>query len=701
MTDRFAGMLPAPRLVRARRSVRRLARALTDQRWRLWLVLSVLVLAMLGTLIWLARLHEIDQVQEALDRTAGEAVGDLRAAMARNLQALYALPNQEEDRDGVWHESADHLLRTQRELMRVEWRNPQMRLVRAEDSPYRNPVFRGSVRDEPSSELALACTSAERRGSAVYASSYYQPLMSGFGVELMDVCQPHTVSGKVTGYAVATYALRGLLLETVDEQVLRHHEVSLNESDGTRLSAVGEARAGVQMFAARHMLDLPGAPLMLQINGWRRAPDVIPNVMTGVVTFMSIALVVVMVMLSRDIRLRSRAERSLEEAFAFRTAMEDSLVTGLRARDMMGRITYVNPAFARMVGFSVEEMVGKGDPAPYWPPDQWSDYARRLALRRQGILPPREGFETEFMRKDGQRFPALVMEAPLISATGRQTGWMSAVIDLTEQRRAEAISRASQERLQASARLASVGEMVSMLSHELNQPLAAIASYANGSVNLFKHRKRDESHDELRYLVGEVQIAIQRIADQSMRAGKVINTVRDFVQRRSQSREAVTPRALYEAISPLVLLQARNLGVRMAVNVPAHLPAVLCNRTMVEQVLLNLTRNAMQAMEGMAQPGECTLSATYLPPAGGGADLLGMGPAAGRGWIEFSVADEGLGIPPDVADKLFTPFFTTKPEGMGIGLGLCRTVLEQHSSELRYRPNLPRGTVFSFRLSAV
>ncbi|ARU03728.1 hypothetical protein CCO03_02640 [Comamonas serinivorans] len=685
----------------ARRVGRRLARALTDERWRLWLVLSALVLTMMATMIWLARLHEIDQVQETLDRTAADSVSNLRAALARNLQAVYALPTQDADPDDNWHEAANQLLRRQREVVRLEWRDPRLRLVRAEDSPYRNPVFREDARQDASSELALACASAARRGSAVYGNSYFQALQAGFGLELMDVCQPHMLSGRLIGYAVATYSLRGLLLETVDEQVLRHHEVALNDPDGTRLSAVGEVRAGAQMFAARHMFDVTGVPLMLQIHGWRRAPDVIPNVMTGVVTFMSIALVTVMVMLSRDIRLRGRAERSLEEAYAFRTAMEDSLSTGLRARDMQGRITYANPAFARMVGFSPEELLGKGDPAPYWPPDQWAEYARRLSLRRDGHLPPRDGFETEFMRKGGERFPVLVMEAPLISGTGRQTGWMSAVIDLTEQRKAEALSRATQERLQASARLASVGEMASMLSHELNQPLAVIASYANGSVHLLKSRQHDETADELRRLLAEVQVAMQRIAEQSARAGKVINTVRDFVQRRSQSRRAVTPRTLYEAISSLVLIQARNLDVRMVANVPAHLPAVLCNRTMVEQVLLNLTRNAMQAMEGMEPRGTCTLTASYVAPpcvADGG---VGVGPAAGRGWVEFCVADEGPGISPELAAKLFTPFFTTKPEGMGIGLGLCRTVLEQHGSELQHRPNNPRGTVFSFRLSAV
>jgi two-component system sensor histidine kinase DctS len=150
----------------------------------------------------------------------------------------------------------------------------------------------------------------------------------------------------------------------------------------------------------------------------------------------------------------------------------------------------------------------------------------------------------------------------------------------------EELSRASQERLQATARLATVGEMASLLSHELNQPLAAIASYANGSINLLQQPRRrpatadgDEPHRE-----------------QADRAGRVIKSVHDFVRRRDQAREAVAPQALVEAVLPLVNLQARKLGVRVESRVPTA-AAVLCDRTMVEQVLLNLARNAMQAMD--------------------------------------------------------------------------------------------------------
>jgi two-component system sensor histidine kinase DctS len=221
--------------------------------------------------------------------------------------------------------------------------------------------------------------------------------------------------------------------------------------------------------------------------------------------------------------------------------------------------------------------------------------------------------------------------------------------------------------------------MASLLSHELNQPLAAIASYASGSINLL----RDAGAP-----VSEVQVAMRRIAEQADRAGRVIRSVHDFVRRRDQAREPVAPEVLIDAILPLVNLQARKLGVRVESRVAPGLPKVLCDRTMVEQVLLNLARNAMQAMDEarIAQPA-LVLQVHGTPTTEGG-----------KRWLEFSVADCGPGIAEEVKEQLFTPFFTTKAEGMGLGLSLCRTVVEQHGSQLLFEANQPRGTIFRFTL---
>jgi two-component system sensor histidine kinase DctS len=467
----------------------------------------------------------------------------------------------------------------------------------------------------------------------------------------------------------------------VGPQLTRSQEVSFTEADGTRLAMHGTPRRGSRIFTAKQLLDIPGHAMVLRMDSWRAAPDFFPNVLTALVTAMAIALVTVLTMLARDMRRRQRVELDLADALAFRKAMEDSLVTGLRARDSQGRITYVNPAFCEMVGFDAKELMGHGIPAPYWPPEMVDEYGKRQALRLAGNAPPREGVESVFMRKNGERFAVLIFEAPLINATGQQTGWMSAVLDVSEQRRVEEVSRASQERLQATARLATVGEMASLLSHELNQPLAAISSYATGSLNLLQDAALQDAA-----LADSLGSAIQRIGQQAERAGKVIKSVHDFVRRRDQAREAVTPRALLDDVMPLVILQARKLGVRVEVRCAPDLPAVLCDRTMVEQVLLNLSRNAMQAM-GDDTP-QKVLTLAVRPAASN---------AVSR-WLEFTVADVGSGIPEAVAEKLFTPFFTTKAEGMGLGLSLCRTVVEQHGGFLSHRANQPRGTVFSFTL---
>ncbi len=662
-----------------------LRRPSTWQRWSLWMLLGVLVVALLATLVWLAARYEASVAQSNVERDAADALSDIRSALTRNVQELQAL--QSVHRDGqTWEQAAEQLLRAHREWVRIESRSPSLALRAEVDSPYRPPVFVRLGRRATLPELQQACTLANRTSSHAYARSYFAPQADGLGLELMELCLPQVEAGRLTGFVVATYSLTDLLAVHMGPQMGRSQEISFTEADGTRLAMHGLARRGQRVFTAQQLLDLPGATMVLRMDSWRRPePDLFPNFMTALVTVLSIALVTVLFMLGHDTRRRLRAEEDLADALAFRKAMEDSLVTGLRARDLQGRTTYVNPAFCQMVGFSAEELLFHGPPAPYWPPEVADDYRRRQEVRLSGnSVPPREGFESVFMRKDGSRFPVLIIEAPLINAQGLQTGWMSAVLDISEQRRVEELSRASQERLQATARLATVGEMASLLSHELNQPLAAIASYANGSMNLLQQAPAPAQ---------DLRVAMTRIAEQADRAGRVIKSVHDFVRRRDQAREAVPPKALVEAVLPLVNLQARKLGVRVEIRVPEGLPGVLCDRTMVEQVLLNLARNAMQAMD----EARVTRPALVLQVA----PVRPVGTAEkGKRWLEFSVADCGPGIPDEVKRRLFTPFFTTKPEGMGLGLSLCRTVVEQHGGQLLYEDNEPQGTIFRFTLPA-
>ena len=649
----------------------------------LWSALIALVMAVLVTLVWLAGRYEASQLQAELERDTANAVSDLRTQLSRHVQALQGLQSSHPS-EALWSLEAQVLLRENRDMLRIEWRDSALNLNQSLDSPLRSPVFERVPRTETLSDTQQACLQAKRGSGPSYSRSYFLPQTDGLGIEVMDMCLPNTQGGLLVGFTIVTYGLQEIINARLGVGYGRRNEISFTEPDGTRLAIAGNQSRGLRVFTTQQLVDLPGNTLILRLDGRRGEPDLFPNVLTALVTAMSIALVTVMVLLAKDSRRRLKAENDLAEALAFRKAMEDSLVTGLRARDLEGRITYVNPAFCQMVGLAAEQLTGQLAPMPYWPPEMMDEYKQRHAVRLAGNAPPREGFESVFMRADGTRFEVLIIEAPLISVQGQQTGWMGAVIDISEQRRIEELSRASQERLQATARLATVGEMASLLSHELNQPLAAIASYANGSLNLLKDPNAAQQ------TLDDVHMALRRIAEQAGRAGKVINSVHDFVRRRDQAREAVAPQALLDAIAPLVNLQARKLQVKVHTRFELKLPQVLCDRTMVEQVLLNLARNGMQAMDQPSSMERVLLLQVRRAASN-----------AEHGWVEFSVSDVGVGIADDVERQLFTPFFTTKAEGMGLGLSLCRTVVEQHGGHLSFEPLVPRGTVFRFTLPAV
>jgi two-component system, LuxR family, sensor histidine kinase DctS len=674
-----ASAAPAAEPPRARRGVR----------WLLWGALVALLLIAQSLLVALTLSYEEARAQDRADAVAAAAAGEMRRLVQRSLQAARAL-TWNDPPIAQWHYDAQEMLRQRHEFLRMEWRDVEQQLRDAVDAPFRAPVFGVMARSELEIEMHAVCATARRVAAPMFSRSYFVPQAGGLGLEVIDLCLPLDRAGSPSGYMVATLALSQLLEDAAAAAGASDHELSLVEADGTRLVRAGMHR-GAGIYHATRLVDLPGNSLQLRSDAVQGRPGLIPNLTLALVVGLSLLLLGLVMLLARDVRRRAIAETALAEALAFRRAMEDSLVTGLRARDLRGRITYVNPAFCAMVGFDAAELVGS-DPPPYWPPDHIEEYrvrqAERLKLARDPVH-QRAGFETQFMRRNGERFPVMIYEAPLLDRVGHHAGWMSTVLDVSAARQMEELSRQQQERLQATARLATVGEMASLLSHELNQPLSAIASYATGSLNLVADAEQQPA-EEAHETVGLLRQALERIAEQAERAGRVIKSVHGFVRRRERSREAVAADVLIEAVLPLVRLQARKSGTRIELECPRPAPRVWADRTMVEQVLLNLTRNGIQAMEGDATP----LSQRVL--------TLRVTQPHAR-WVHFAVSDQGPGIAPEVGARLFTPFFTTRAEGMGLGLSLCRTVIEQHGGALDFGPASPGtpeapGTEFRFTL---
>ncbi len=670
-----AASVPSPEPPRARRSVR----------WLLWGALVALLLVAQSLLVGLTLSYEEARAQDRADAVAAAAAGEMRRQVQRSLQSAQSLTWNDPPL-AQWHYDAQEMLRQRREFLRMEMRDSDQRVLNAVETPFRPPVFGTMARAELEIELHPACVTARRVASPQFSRSYFVPQAGGLGLEVVDLCLPLDRGGHASGYMVATLALSQLLEDAAHAAGANDHELSLVEADGTRLVRSGLHR-GAGVFQATRLVDLPGNSLQLRADAAQGRPGLIPNLTLALVVGLSLLLFGLVVVLARDVRRRAVAETALAEALAFRRAMEDSLVTGLRARDIRGRITYVNPAFCAMVGFEAHELIGS-DPPPYWPPERIDEYRRRQSERltlTRDLAAQREGFETQFMRRNGERFPVMIYEAPLLDRVGHHAGWMSAVLDVSAARRMEELSRQQQERLQATARLATVGEMASLLSHELNQPLAAIASYATGSLNLVNEADQQPGETVVE-TVTMLRQALERIAEQAERAGRVIKSVHGFVRRRERSREAVGADVLIEAVLPLVRLQARKSGTRIEIECPKPAPRVWVDRTMIEQVLLNLTRNGIQAMESEATPlDQRVLTLRVTQPH--------------ARWVHMTVSDRGPGIAPEVAARLFTPFFTTRAEGMGLGLSLCRTVIEQHGGALDFGPATPNGLGTEFRFT--
>ena len=376
---------------------------------------------------------------------------------------------------------------------------------------------------------------------------------------------------------------------------------------------------------------------------------------------------------AHDITDRREDEEKLKSAFAFRRAMGESLVTGIRAIDLEGRIIFVNPAFCRMIGWSEQELLGMRPPFPYWPPEEAEQRRRDLDLTLAGQAPP-GGIEMRVMHRDGTRFDVRMYLSPLIDSSGRQVGWMASMNDITERKRMEEETLRHQERLEQTSRLITMGEMASSLAHELNQPLSAIANYCMGSVNRLK------SGD---YRREDILAAMEKASAQAERAGKIIRRTREFVKKSEPVRAPVALVEIVEEAIGFAEIEARKAAVAIQVSIPPDLPPVFADRIMIEQVVLNLVKNGIEAMQ-------------QTPPEARALNLAAR--LDGEGMVEVTVADRGCGMTDGQVERLYTPFFTTKAEGMGMGLNICRSIVEFHDGRLWVQPNPGGGSVFRFTL---
>jgi two-component system sensor kinase FixL len=346
----------------------------------------------------------------------------------------------------------------------------------------------------------------------------------------------------------------------------------------------------------------------------------------------------------------------------------------LLALDADLRITLINRKGCATLEWREDELVGQS----------WLEVAVPAAERRaaeaellallEGSSTDARSFEHGICNRGGARRLIVWRAIALRDAGGPAAGLLCSGEDITEARNAHNEAQRAQERMTHVARLATMGEMAAGIAHELNQPLAAIASYAQASERLLGVPAPD---------VAEVQDAMRQIAAQALRAGEIIRRLRNLVRNRETLREPTDVNELIRELLTLTQADTRMHGLRLELELEPALPAVALDRIQMQQVLLNLVHNAIEALESEPRAERRILIRTA---------------SAGECEIEISVTDGGPGVHLEIADRMFDPFTTTKATGTGLGLAISRTIVQAHRGKLGYRPVQPGGACFYVRL---
>ena len=626
--------------------------------------------------------------------------------------------------------------------------------------------------------------------------------------------------GHFSGVLLAEYAVDGLFRYGVPSEVSARHAVSFHDANGTllagtRISTRNPATRFLPWASPPRAYEVSASPvgndLVIRGQAYRTSLGVIGSALFWLVVVLSAMTAWMLIANWRHTRRRIQAQQKLVSETAFRRAMENSLLTGMRALDMHGRITYVNTAFCQMTGWSESKLVGRTAPFPYWPEDDRETLGALLEEEMAGHTPA-GGIQVRVKRQDGTLFDARLYVSPLIDARGTQTGWMTSMTDITEPNRireqltasherfttvlealdasisvaplgsnellfanklyrlwfgtqadghlqlvaqagvpvtppsdegqddvdafaglptnllpdteaesveiyldamgkwlevrtrylswvdgrlaqmviatditarrlAEEQSAAQAERAQNASRLITMGEMASSVAHELNQPLTAINNYCTGMISRIKAQKITEEE-----LLG----ALEKTAKQAHRAGQIIQRIRSFVKRSEPNRTPSDIAGMVNEALELAEIEMRRRNVRLTHYVAPHMPALLVDPILIEQVLLNLLKNSAESIDSAQRPTAQRSVKLRVAPA----------QVEDKAVIEFMVTDTGRGIAPEVMARLYEAFYSTKADGMGIGLSLCRSIVESHRGRMKaeniYNDSEVTGCCFSF-----
>lgn len=375
---------------------------------------------------------------------------------------------------------------------------------------------------------------------------------------------------------------------------------------------------------------------------------------------------------ARDITSSRRAQRALAEREAHLQSVLDTVPDAMIIIDPQGIMQSFSATAERQFGYRADEAIGHNVsmlmPSPYR--EQHDTYLKRyLTTGERRIIGI--GRLVVGQRKDGSTFPMELSVGEVRS--GQRRAFTGFVRDLSEREESQKRLQDLQGELIHMSRFTALGEMASTLAHELNQPLSAVANYLKGARRLLSGEQLEP--------VRMAREAMEKATEQALRAGQIIRHLRDFVARGVSERELENVAKLIEETSALALIGLKETGVRVSFELDPRAELVFADKIQIQQVLLNLIRNAVEAMQD---------SLTR--------ELVVASRLVDEETVEVSVADTGPGIAEEIAAQLFQPFVTTKRHGMGIGLSISRTIIEAHGGRLWVEPNPTGGTIFRLTL---
>ena len=783
----------------------------------------LLFLAAIISAFWYLRNEEVERETESLKRDTEIVQQQLRLHLIENQEQLVRMASELMKRETDIDDFAGQAQRFMRErpaVTQFAWLDAnRARKAGRWATLYREEIARGSEADvsQPDAKTQnqpdQAFTQARELRQPVYSRAFTDSL----GGSVFQLHVPLVARNTFAGSLMVEYSVETLLRLYVPPDIAKRHLMSVVD-DGPRVlaSTVTPMPGQPNSHSTPIVYELPLAPtindLLLRGQGYRTSIGLISNTLFWMVVALSVLTVWMLLGSWRHLRRRAQIQSALVQETNFRRAMENSMLTGMRAMDLEGRITYVNAAFCAMTGFSEAALVGRPPPFPYWPKDRIDEMSRLLQQELSGRSPA-GGIEVRVMRKDGSLFDARMYVSPLIDPRGQQTGWMTSMTNITEAKRIRDQLSASHERFttvlegldasvsvlsvpqgellfanrsyrlwfgadagghalltgdlepqadvpdaedladglsglpaqelmgsgsnprevfvaplqkwfdvrsrylqwtdgrlaqmliatditarlraeeqaaqqadraQVTSRLVTMGEMASSVAHELNQPLTAITNYCNGMVSRVEAASIDKA---------DLLAALQKTARQAERAGQIIRRIRAFVKKSEPQRQSAHARQIVEDAVELAGIELRRRNVAIRTYVAQRLPPLEVDPILIEQVLMNLLKNSAEAIDSAQLPAsrrniELRVIPRHTPDEGG--------------VIEFSVTDSGPGLKDEVIERLYEAFFSTKAEGLGIGLSLCRSIIESHRGRMRaqnlYNGEAVSGCRFSFTL---